>query len=156
MNIEFRKVTLDDVVELVNVRIEFISEVNLLTNDDKIVLREANNKYFMESIKNGSYVSFIALFEGKIAGTSGITFYNVPPNKKCPNGKVGYISNMFTLKEYRGMGIASKLFSLVINEAKDMGCGKILLNATDMGRPLYEKFGFTATKGDMEYIIKNT
>lgn len=153
MNIEFRKATLEDVAELVNVRVEFLSEINTLTNEDIIQLRAANNKYFMEAVKEGSYVSFIAFADGQIAGISGITFYKIPPNKKCPNGKAAYISNIYTRREYRGLGIASNLFTRVVNEAKESGCKKIILNATDMGRPLYEKFGFKNTHGDMEYII---
>lgn len=154
MNIEYRKATLDDILELVNARIEFTNEISEITNEDVILLGETNNKYFTESIANGSYASFIGLSDGRIVGTSGITFYTVPPNKKCPNGKIAYISNMFTRKEYRGMGIASTLFASIVQEAKDLGYEKIILNATEMGRPLYEKFGFTATQGDMEYIIK--
>ena len=71
--------------------------------------------------------------------------------KKCPTGKVTYISNMFTYPEYRKHGIATKLFALTVEEAKKQGCIKILLNATDMGRPLYEKFGFKDTANDMVY-----
>lgn len=156
MHYELRKATIADVEELVNVRIEFLSEVNTLTNEDMLVLKQANSRYFMECISNGTYVSFIAIKENKIVGSSGITFYKLPPNKKCPTGKAAYISNIYTRAEHRGRGIASKLFTLLVNEAKDLGYEKLLLNATDMGKPLYEKFGFTMTKGDMEYIIKNT
>ncbi len=156
MSYEIRKATLADVAELVNVRIEFLSEVNTLTNEDIIVLKEANSRYFLECIPKGTYVSFIAVLENKIVGSSGITFYHLPPNKKCPTGKAAYISNIYTSAEHRGRGIASKLFTLLVKEAKELGYEKLLLNATDMGRPLYEKFGFTMTKGDMEYIIKNT
>jgi GNAT superfamily N-acetyltransferase len=73
---------------------------------------------------------------------NGISFYNLPPNQECPNGKIAYISNMFTYPEYRKQGIGSKLFELAIEEAKNNGCKKVLLDATALGRPIYERFGF--------------
>ena len=61
---------------------------------------------------------------------------------------------MYTKLEYRKRGIANTLFSKMIDEAKCRGCTQILLNATDAGRPIYEKFGFTDTKGDMKLQIQ--
>lgn len=156
MKIIFRKAVVGEVDALVKARLNFLGEVNQLTDEDKMLLQETNRRYFMDSVQNGSYVAYIAVLDEKIVGTSGITFYNVPPNKKCPSGKVAYISNIFTCKEHRGRGIASKLFTLLVEEAKGLGYEKLLLNATDMGRPLYEKFGFKDTHGDMEFIIKKS
>lgn len=155
MDIIFRKAGLEELDKLVMARLRFLGEVNQLTDEDRLVLQETNRKYFKESIQNGSYVCYIAVADDKIIGTSGITFYNVPPNKKCPSGKVAYISSVYICKEYRGRGIASKLFSLLVEEAKELGYEKLLLNATDMGRPLYEKFEFKNTHGDMEFIVGN-
>jgi hypothetical protein len=42
----------------------------------------------------------------------------------------------------------------MIDEAKAKGCTKVLLNATKMGRPLYEKFGFCDIDDEMVYYIK--
>ncbi len=156
MNIEYRKATAEDIKNLVSTRLNFLSEVNNLTDEDRELLKETNHSYFIKAIRDGSYVSYIALEQNQIVGTSGITFYSVPPNKKCPTGKAAYISNIYTCSDYRGKGIARNLFTLVVDEARKSGYEKLLLNATDMGRPLYEKFGFSATHGDMEYIIRNS
>jgi GNAT superfamily N-acetyltransferase len=60
---------------------------------------------------------------------------------------------MYTKPGYRKNGIAKELFSKMIEEAKDRGCTKVLLNATEKGRLLYEKFGFKDTQGDMQLHI---
>ena len=39
-----RKATIADVEELVKVRIEFLSEVNTLTNEDMLVLKQAKSR----------------------------------------------------------------------------------------------------------------
>jgi len=39
---------------------------------------------------------------------------------------------------------------LLVQEARRRGAGMVTLDATDMGRPVYEKYGFTQIKGEME------
>ncbi len=152
--IEFRKATIEDIDTLAKVRIDFLCEANQLTEEEKEVLLTANRQYFTETMADSSFAAWIALDGADIAGTSGITFYKVPPNASCPTGKTAYISNMFTYPCFRKQGIASRLFSLIVDEAKINGYKKVLLNATDMGKPLYARFGFQDTAGDMFYYIK--
>jgi len=39
---------------------------------------------------------------------------------------------------------------LLVGEAKTQGILSILLEATDMGRPLYERYGFVKMEAEME------
>ena len=71
------------------------------------------------------------------------TFHN-------PTGQKAYIMNMYTKLEYRRNGIAYKTLDLLIEEAKRKGITAISLEATDMGRPLYEKYGFVKINDEME------
>jgi GNAT superfamily N-acetyltransferase len=57
---------------------------------------------------------------------------------------------MYTLPEHRGRGIATVLFERLLDEARERGYKKISLHATDMGRPIYEKFGFSGVDNEME------
>lgn len=150
--IEYRKATIDEGYLLAKIRVDFLVEANNINSEDEKTLMLKNNiKFLSHSLADGSFASWVAVEDGDIIATSGVSFYTLPPNKKCPDGKVAYISNMFTYPKYRNQGIASKLFDLTIEEVKRHGCVKILLNATDMGRPIYEKFGFKNTKNDMVY-----
>ena len=51
------------------------------------------------------------------------------------------------------MGIAKELFTRTLEEAKAKGCTKIVLNASDSGKPLYEQFGFKDVPDEMEYCF---
>lgn len=42
-----------------------------------------------------------------------------------------------------------KTLELLVADAKEKGIKAISLEATDMGRPLYEKFGFVKMNGEM-------
>lgn len=50
--------------------------------------------------------------------------------------------NMYTNPKYRRKGIAYKTLDMLIQDSKSKGISAISLEATDMGRPLYEKYGF--------------
>ena len=161
--IEFRKATIKDISELVRLRIEFLKEINREYNIDIEIQTKSEEllyKYFRNALYNGSFIAWLALFEGKIIATSGLCFYSLPPLFKKINGKikimsgnVAYIMNMYTVPEYRKKGIATILFEKILAEAKDLGCRKISLHATDMSYNLYKKFGFKITDSEMVLII---
>ncbi len=152
MNITYRKATIDDVELIVSTRITFMVEAAGEMNvAEKELLIKNNKTYIHFGLKNNIFTSILA-FDGQLlVGTSGVCFYNIMPSKHVPNGKIGYIQNMYTIPTYRGKGIATKLFYLTVEEAKKAGCDKVTLTATDMGRPMYEKYGFNDTKNEMSY-----
>ncbi|MDE7429809.1 MAG: GNAT family N-acetyltransferase, partial [Lachnospiraceae bacterium] len=62
------------------------------------------------------------------------------------------IMNMYTAPEYRRQGIARRTLDLLVAEAKERGVLPVSLEATEMGRPLYEKYGFSAMRDEMELL----
>lgn len=149
----FRKANLEDIDELVKLRMEFMKEVNGEQSlDDEMkyeLLTKANTDYFKENLKLNRFIAWLAIDEDKIIGTSGLIFYSRPPSFKNPDGKTAYIMNIYTLKSYRKQGIAALLLEKVIHEALSLGYHNIALNATDMGKPLYLKRGFKEVHGEM-------
>lgn len=153
--ITYRKATIDDLDELVRLRIEFMTEVVKTVDHDKVqTVKSALIDYFNKALVNNDYISWLALDEDKIVGTSGLCFYTVPPSLKYISGNVAYIMNMYTVPAYRSKGIATNIFEKTVSEAKSMGYKKICLNATDMGKPLYKKFGFKEIEGDMAILFE--
>lgn len=102
---------------------------------------------------DGTFVSWLAVDGGKIVGTSGMSFVEKPPYFGCPSGKMGLLSSMFTDPQYRRRGIARKLLSLVVEEARNYGCGTVQITASDMGVLLYTDFGFVKNGNFMQYKL---
>jgi GNAT superfamily N-acetyltransferase len=98
-------------------------------------------------------VSWLALDENKIIGTSGMSFVEKPPYFGCPSGKMGLLSSMFTSQAYRRKGIAKELLSRVVEEARQYGCGTVQITASDMGVLLYTNFGFVKNGNFMQYKL---
>lgn len=152
---EYRKATVNDLDELVRLRIEFLKEVrNIESDNNDSDVSKSLADYFKNTIKNDSFIAWLALDDNKIIATSGLCFYTLPPSYKNITGKVAYIMNMYTQPNYRNKGIATYLFQKMVDEAKNLGYQKLCLHATEKGKPLYLKYGFKNTDDEMVLNLK--
>ncbi|NLE00087.1 MAG: GNAT family N-acetyltransferase [Fibrobacter sp.] len=145
----FRKATIEDIDALTDLRIDFLTEANGRAFEQEKMLRENILKYFNQKITIDHFIAWLCLDKQSIVATSGISFYEVPPTYNNPTGKVGYIMNMYTKKEYRRHGIARCLFEKMLEEGKNNGVGKFSLHATKTGEILYAQYGFTMSGDEM-------
>ncbi len=153
--IEYRKANIDDVAELVSLRIEFLKEIrNIQTDCNDSEIWKSLAEYFRTNLKNNSFIAWLALDNGRIVATSGLCFYTLVPSSKNLTGKVAYIMNMYTHPNYRNRGIATYLFQKMIDEAKNLDYQKIALHASEQGKPIYCKFGFENTDDEMVLYLK--
>jgi len=150
MNIQYRKLTPDDVDTFIAMRIKQLREEGATEDIDLI---PALKDYYNRHMADGTFVSWLAVDGDKIVGTSGMSFVEKPPYFSCPTGKIGLLSSMFTDPSYRRMGIAKELLSKVVDEAKKYGCGCVQITASDMGVLLYTDFGFVKNGNFMQYKL---
>ena len=71
------------------------------------------------------------------------------PTYHNPSGRKAYIMNIYTRPEYRRRGVAYHVLDLLVRDCRERGVDFISLEATDLGRPLYEKYGFVAMRDEM-------
>lgn len=146
----YRKGEEKDISQLVDLRKKQLFDEGLVSiNNIDIELQ----KYFDISLKNGSLILWIAEENEIIIATSGICFYQLPPSYSNPTGKNAYVTNMFTLNEYRCKGIASDLLKLVVEEARKQGYKVVRLHSSKQGKSIYERFGFKDSEGYMAMIL---
>jgi GNAT superfamily N-acetyltransferase len=60
-------------------------------------------------------------------------------------GVEGLIVNVYTEPDWRRRGIAALLMRHVLDYTREHRIGRVLLHASDDGRPLYESLGFVPT-----------
>ena len=150
MEIQYKKLTDKELDTFIDTRIKQLREEGATEDID---LKPALRDYYERHMADGTFVSWIALDDDKIIGTSGMSFVEKPPYFGCPNGKIGLLSSMYTSNEYRRKGIAKELLTRVVKEAKDYGCGVVQITASDMGVMLYTDFGFRKNGNFMQYNI---
>lgn len=152
MKLLYKKATIEDIDLLTKTRIEVLRAANKLSDDiDMSEVEKQSYEYYKRALLDGSHTAYLVFDEQKIVGTGGVSYFQVMPTYHNPSGLKAYIMNMYTNPEYRRRGIAIETLRLLVEDAKEKGISAISLEATDMGRPLYEKFGFVKLNDEMEY-----
>ncbi|MBD5555804.1 MAG: GNAT family N-acetyltransferase [Roseburia sp.] len=137
---EYRITTKDDIDILMTARLEMLRKVNDLSDDCQFSneLIEKSKNYFLE----GDQTTVLAIQDGIAVGWASISYIEIMPTLSHPTGKRAHLMNVYTKADYRRRGIARKLVQMLIDEAKEKGVTEISLDATDLGRALYESLGF--------------
>ena len=135
----YRKLEHKDINDFIDLRKSQLAEEGATA---KIDITDTLVSYYKRHLNDGTFVSWLATANDKIIATSGVSFVEQPPHFGNPRGLIGIISSMYTLNEYRRKRVASKLLELVVNEAKEYGCGVVQITSSKAGAYLYQDFGF--------------
>ena len=151
MDLIYKKATLKDIDTLTKTRITVLRSANELSDDvDMSEVEKQSYEYYNQALKDGSHTAYLVYDKNIFVGAGGISYYRVMPTYHNPSGYKAYIMNMYTNPDYRRMGIAYKTLELLVKDAKSKNISSISLEATNMGKPLYLKFGFTKINNEME------
>jgi len=150
MNLNYRKATLKDIDLLTKSRIEVLRAANGLSDDaDMTEVKHQSYEYYRKALHDSTHTAYLVFNGDRFAGAGGISYYQVMPTFRNPSGNKAYIMNIYTRPEYRRQGIARRMLDILIDDAKARGISFITLEATSMGRPLYESAGFVSMKDEM-------
>lgn len=111
MAVEYQRLTENELETFIRMRIGQLREEGAKEDID---LAPALLDYYRRHMADGTFVSWLAADNGKIIGTSGMSFVEKPPYFGCPSGRMGLLSSMFTDNAYRRRGIAKELLSRVV------------------------------------------
>ena len=152
MKLTYRFATIEDIDTLVSTRMDILIDMLKLAPDtDMSELASVTKPYYEKAIADGSQLAVLVFDDDKFVGAGAVCLYEVMPTLYNMSGKRGYIMNMYTSPEYRGQGIATRTVDMLVNKCKELGYTHITLSATDMGQPVYEKYGFKKMEDQMVY-----
>lgn len=150
MDLTFRKATAGDIDLLTKTRIEVLRAANRLSDDaDMDEVEKQTYAYYQKALRDGAHTAYLAFDNDRWICAGGVSYYRVMPTYHNPSGNKAYIMNMYTRPEYRRLGIAFRMLDLLVEDARSRQIAFITLEATAMGRPLYEKYGFRAMEDEM-------
>lgn len=101
-----------------------------------------NSLYYRRHITDDTHFAVSAKWNGEDAGCGAICLTDELPSPDNPTGRCAYLMNIYVREPFRGHGIAHEIVKRLIAEAKARDCGKIYLETTADGRPVYESLGF--------------
>jgi len=138
---EIRKAVPQDADDLVRLRAIMLEQVigGPVPGEDIKVMEE-----FFGSWDYDDPLCLVAEEEGQVLGCIAVSFYRFFPGTRNPSGMLAVIHNFAVYEEHRGKGVGKSLFLWILRECRERGVGRISLNATEMGKPLYESFGFSS------------
>ena len=118
---EYRIAGTGDIELLVQSRADTLRAVNRLDAGYQFSREflDASRNYFLE----GDQETVLALENGRVAGCATMCYIDMMPMRR--------------------QGIAYRMVSMLIESAWKRGATEISLDATEAGRPLYRKLGFT-------------
>lgn len=145
-----KKATSADVENILNNRMDFLYRLTGKQQSDEF--REATREYLYNHISDNSLVCYIASNDRLIVSCVIFCIYSVIPKPSNVLGKIAYVFNVYTLEEFRGKGLATKLMKNAINDVKQLGVGEVYLSATDDGKSIYERLQFKYE--DREMLLK--
>lgn len=143
----YRKTTKADMKILMKLRLEMLREVNGLSGE-----YEYDENFIFESrryFESGEQTTVIASDGETLVGCASLSYTWIMPTFSHPTGNRAHLMNVYTRADYRRRGISKKMVEILIDESKGNGVTEISLDATEMGRPLYESLGFKASDSCM-------
>ena len=143
----YRKTTKADMKILMKLRLEMLREVNGLSGE-----YEYDENFIFESrryFESGDQTTVIASDGETLVGCASLSYTWIMPTFSHPTGNRAHLMNVYTRADYRRRGISKKMVEILIDEAKENGVTEISLDATEMGRSLYESLGFKASDSCM-------
>lgn len=151
-----RLASLADVDVIAEHRARMFDEMGQVPSDAFETLRAKSRKRLHDFLKRGEYVGWLAVPAQRpeiIAGGAGVQLREVLPHplssanegNKIAEGRHAIILNVFTEPDWRHQGIAVLLLQRVIEWARAERLDRLVLHASEAGRPLYERLGFVGT-----------
>jgi GNAT superfamily N-acetyltransferase len=142
--ITYRRATVKDIQTLIDYRVRFLNELyGHPENGETEILKKSLRQYFSEAIPSGSFIAWLAEYDGKTVGTGGMVLWQMPGRYGgLETGRLGYVLNMYTVPEARRKGVCTRLLKELTGEAKSLGLKYLHLHASEYGVNIYRKAGF--------------
>ncbi len=102
-------------------------------------------------LSDGTLVGFIVRArDGTVAGSGCIWLRDEQPRPTNSRLVVPYLMSMYTERAFRRKGVAKLIVQSALNWCREQNYDRVVLHASEAGKPLYEEFGFEPT-GEMRF-----
>ena len=147
-----RRATAADAAIIAHHRVSMFRDMGQVPTEDLAMrlLRESTSTIKL-ALDDGSYVGWLAFdTQEQVAAGAGVHIKPQLPRithdgARVATSAVPLVVNVYTEPCWRGRGIARGLMNTLMQWSILQGFDRVVLHASDAGRPLYASLGFAAT-----------
>lgn len=157
MDIGFAKI--EDYKQLAELKWMHMEDDDVDYGEDNLtgIERDGFMEDYVTFLKTNSYYKiFVAMEDGLVLGTMYLGVLPKLPNPKSEAKSIGYLTSVYTRKEYRNQGVGSRLLVHLKKYAAQEKCELLFVWPSDHSRKWYERNGFSNQNEIFECGLSNT
>jgi GNAT superfamily N-acetyltransferase len=155
---EIRRATEADSVVLASHRVSMFRDMRSVEPSLESELLDSATSHIREAMASGEYVGWLAYPPGepaRIIGGAGVQLRRLLPRpeedgKGVLTGQEGIVLNVYVEPDFRRRGLARRLMEEILAWVPGTNIVRLVLHASEDGRPLYLSLGFVPTN-EMRY-----
>ncbi|WP_246580561.1 GNAT family N-acetyltransferase [Deinococcus aestuarii] len=101
--------------------------------------------WFRAALADGSFSGVLAEQGGQVVGGAGVIWQSLPLSPRSLPVTRAYLLNVYVRPFARGQGLARRMLQQLLAECARRGVETVSLHASEAGRPVYDRLGFTPT-----------
>jgi len=117
-------------------------------------VEQAYAEKLTEQFSDESCTAWVAVQDDTIVASGAVTIISFVPTPLDLSHQLGYLHSLYTEEEYRGKQCAHKIIDQVIDYCNQKGIRRIILTASEEGRPIYHAIGFRSTLDLMRLVLE--
>lgn len=141
-----RRATMEDAPAIARHRVAMFRDMGDVNEDDVARLESASFVHMRQMMAERRYLGWLAERQGEIVAGGGLIISQLLPRPGAIDGGAqALIVNVYCEPEHRRRGLARELMTAMLDWCKRDRIAKVVLHASQDGRPLYESLGFVQT-----------
>ena len=151
---KIRQYTEEDIPQLIKMRFDFTAEtyeIDPNTYDDFVIECGAFLEAIVESTR---WHVWVAEVKGVIVSHIFVEIIDTVPRPGRKKSPYGFITNVYTIPEYRSQGIGGEILEIINEWSKEIGLTFLTVWPSEASTEFYRRHGFDKSKEMMENHLK--
>ncbi|PKN62076.1 MAG: hypothetical protein CVU57_26250 [Deltaproteobacteria bacterium HGW-Deltaproteobacteria-15] len=117
-------------------------------------LEQEYSRKLRAELPGGSCKSWLIEKDGQVAASGAITIVSFVPTPTDLSSRVAYLHSVYTEPGMRGNRFSGVIVKAALAYCRTNGIKRVILNASEAGRPIYERIGFCSYPEMMRFFVE--